>query len=219
MIDAVTIEFLKRLAKGLSAEFGEDCEIVIHDLTGNENSNGEIASTVVAIENGHVSGRAKGDGPSQIVLEALKSGREIEDHLCYLTKTADGRILRSSTIFIRDAGGYVTGIFAINYDITKLMVIENTVKSLIGGDDDKNRNAMKISSNVNDLLEELIEESVRIVGKPVAMMTKEDKVRAIGFLNKAGAFLITRSGDKVSNYFGISKFTLYNYMDESTRKE
>ena len=71
----------------------------------------------------------------------------------------------------------------------------------------------KITQNVNDLLDDLIEQSVVLVGKPVAMMNKEDKVRAIQFLNEAGAFLITKSGDKVSNYFGISKYTLYSYLD------
>ena len=60
---------------------------------------------------------------------------------------------------------------------------------------------------------DLIEQSVQLVGKPVAMMNKEDKIKAIAFLNKAGAFLITRSGDKVSKYFGISKYTLYSYID------
>ena len=34
-------------------------------------------------------------------------------------------------------------------------------------------------------------------------MNKEDKVTAIQFLNDSGAFLITKSGDKVANYFGI----------------
>ena len=29
----------------------------------------------------------------------------------------------------------------------------------------------------------------------------------------AGAFLITKSGDKVANLLNISKFTLYSYMD------
>ena len=67
--------------------------------------------------------------------------------------------------------------------------------------------------NVNDLLDHLIEESVALVGKPVPLMNKEDKVTAIQFLNDAGAFLITKSGDKVANYFGISKYTLYSYID------
>ncbi len=44
-------------------------------------------------------------------------------------------------------------------------------------------------------------------------MTKEDKIKAINFLNDAGAFLITKSGDKVAKYFGISKYTLYSYVD------
>lgn len=69
------------------------------------------------------------------------------------------------------------------------------------------------SPNVNDLLDHLIEESVALVGKPVALMNKDDKVTAIQFLNDAGAFLITKSGDKVASYFGISKYTLYSYID------
>ena len=52
-----------------------------------------------------------------------------------------------------------------------------------------------------------------IVGKPAALMNKEDKVRAIRFLNQNGAFLVTKSGDKIAKYFGISKYTLYSYID------
>ena len=72
-----------------------------------------------------------------------------------------------------------------------------------------------IPHNVSDLLDQLIQESVQLVGKPVELMSKEDKVRAIGFLNDTGAFLITKSGDKVRKYFGISKYTMYSYMEEA----
>ena len=54
---------------------------------------------------------------------------------------------------------------------------------------------------------------MELIGVPVAMMTKDDKVKALNFLNDAGAFLITKSGDKVAKYFGISKYTLYSYVD------
>lgn len=58
----------------------------------------------------------------------------------------------------------------------------------------------------------LIEQAVAKVGKPVAMMNKDDKVAVVQYPDHAGAFLITKSGDKVSSYLGISKFTLYSYM-------
>lgn len=44
--------------------------------------------------------------------------------------------------------------------------------------------------------------------KPVTRTTL-----GINYLNDAGAFLITKSGDKVAKYFGISKYTLYSYVD------
>ena len=44
-------------------------------------------------------------------------------------------------------------------------------------------------------------------------MTKEDKIQVVRYLNDAGAFPITKSGDKVANLLNISKFTLYSYMD------
>ncbi|MDK6820223.1 helix-turn-helix domain-containing protein, partial [Klebsiella pneumoniae] len=45
------------------------------------------------------------------------------------------------------------------------------------------------------------------------LMTKDDKIKCIQFLNNKGAFLVTKSGDKVSNFFNISKYTLYSYID------
>ena len=73
--------------------------------------------------------------------------------------------------------------------------------------------------NVNDVLDELIQQSVALVGKPAALMNKDDKVRAIRFLSDAGAFLVTKSGDKVAKYFGISKYTLYSYIDANKQQE
>ena len=198
------------MAKGISRQFGPNCEVVVHDLDSNDPN-----SSIVAIENGHVTGRKVGDGPSHVVLEALRSGREnLTDHLSYLTRTKDGKILKSSTIYVRDDDGEAIGIFAINYDITLMLAMEENLKQFTATDQDQ-REPERISRNVGDLLDELIEQSVKIVGKPVALMTKEDKVKAIQFLNETGAFLITKSGDKVCRFFGISKYTLYSYIDEA----
>ena len=63
MLDASTLEFLLRLAKGLARQFGPNCEVVVHDLASNDPER-----SIVAIENGHVTGRKVGDGPSHVVL-------------------------------------------------------------------------------------------------------------------------------------------------------
>lgn len=145
-----------------------------------------------------------------------EDGTQIQDQLGYLTKTNDGRILKSSTLFLHDENNKIIGIFAINYDITELMMFDNAIHSLINCDT-KKKQPEKITHSVNDLLDDLIEQPVALVGKPVALMNKDDKVAAIRFLNDSGAFLITKSGDKVSKFFGISKYTLYSYIDINKR--
>ena len=56
----------------------------------------------MAIYNGHVTGRKLGDGPSHVVLEQLgKAERDPSDHPSYLTRTPDGKILKSTSIYIR----------------------------------------------------------------------------------------------------------------------
>lgn len=205
------LEQLTQIAHGVASHFGNACEVVIHDLKKQD-----IESSIVYIENGHVSNRKLGDGTSEIVLETLNRNPEcLKDRLSYLTKTDDGRILKSSTMYIRGKDGTIDYIFSLNYDITGLLTVDNSIRSLIStaemsGED---RQPRKITHNVNDILDTLIEQSVQLVGKPVALMSKDDKITAIQYLNDAGAFLITKSGDKVSNFFGISKFTLYSYMD------
>ena len=205
------LDFYKRLAHALALQFGSGCEVVVHDLEAADPSH-----SIVAIENGHVTGRKLGDGPSHVVLEALHAGEErLEDRLAYLTKTADGKILKSSTVFIRDDHGRTVGIFAINYDITILRAMGDTIAEVVGTGPSAPREPEPIVRSVADLLDDLIEQSVQLVGTPVALMTKEEKVRAIRYLNDTGAFLITKSGPKVCKYFGISKYTLYNYLDEA----
>lgn len=208
MDDNLNLDFLKRLAKGIAQHFGNDCEVAIHDLNA-EN----LQSTVIGIENGHVTNRKIGDGASRIVIDTLKdSTHDVKDSLCYLTKTRDGRILKSSSIYIKDENNMPIGIFCINYDVTQLTIAENSIKSLLNHG--KEREEVKeIPQNVNELLDELIQQSVKSVGKPLALMKKKDKIQAIKFLNEAGAFLITKSGDKISKYFGISKYSIYNYIN------
>lgn len=217
MLTAYEMDGLRKIAKGVAAQFGSGCEVVVHEI-----SDKSTGGSIVAIENGQVTGRHVGDGPSHVVLEQLGKSvdtERAEDHLCYLAKTPDGKIIKCSTIYIRDAEGKVAALFCINFDITALTMVNTALDDIIALKDAEQKEPERITKNVNDLLDDLIEQSVALVGKPVALMTKDDKVKAIQFLNSNGALLITKSGDKIAKHFGISKYTLYSYLDVKTGGE
>jgi len=203
------VDFLKQLARALAVQFGSKCEVAVHDFSQ------DPEHTIVAIENSNITGRRVGDGASQIVLEAMSNNGPIEDQLGYLIRTRDGRLLKSSSVYLRGDDGRPAALLSINFDVTELshslMILEQFVSP--SQDKQPQDDVGEVFSSVNDMLDKLIEESLAYVGKPVALMNKEDKIKAVKYLEKKGAFLIKKSGDKVTKIYDISKYTLYNYLD------
>lgn len=215
MLQPHELNMLRTIAKGIAAQFGPGCEVVVHEI-----SEHSAERSIVAIENGQVTGRKLGDGPSQVVLKELGKpvDGQTEDRFGYLTRTANGKLLKSTTLHLRGEDGSVKALFCINFDISALALANTALGDLLNVQD-RNQEPEDIPNNVNDLLDELMDRSVRLVGKPVELMTKEDKIAAIHFLSDSGALLITKSGDKIAKFFGISKYTLYSYLDSKQEEK
>ena len=75
-----------------------------------------------------------------------------------------------------------------------------------------------------EMLQHLMDTAQLQVGKNTALMTKEDKMKYIKFLDDHGAFLITYFNARVCEALDISQFTLSNYLrilrnDKEEKKE
>ena len=68
-----------------------------------------------------------------------------------------------------------------------MLLAGEALRDFISVDEPQSAEPEKII-NINDVLDELIGQSVALVGKPAALMNKEDKIRAIRFLSEQGAF-------------------------------
>jgi predicted transcriptional regulator YheO len=201
------IEVFERIMKAIAMEFGSHCEVVLHDLTL------PYDHTIVAIENGHVTNRKIGDSGTNIGLEVLRGTFIENDRYNYVNKTSDGKLLRSTSVYFKDKQNKTIGSLCINFDITDLVKAETIVKDYANSSSSGQVEEF-FTGNIDDLLEKMLQETVRQIGKAVSDMSKDDKIRAITFLDRKGVFLVKKSMDTVADFFGISKFTLYNYLDE-----
>ena len=203
-------ELFQSLMKGITAVFGTNCEVILHDLTDG------YESTVVWIENGHVTGRKVGDCGSNLGLEVLRGTDTRGNKFGYTARTKDGRLLRCSSVYIRNGEGKVVGCLCINFDISDLLMADKALGALLSGPEaaDPEKAEEFFVNDVNQLLDALLQKVQEEIGKPAAYMTREEKIRAVHFLDRKGAFLITKSGDRICQYLDISKFTLYSYLGE-----
>ena len=91
------------LARMLAQTFGQDCEVVLHDLDCPEHS-------VVHVENPSVTGRKVGQSFDQLVRQVILSDELKEDFVAnYYFTAPNGKRIRSSTLLIRDGDGRLTG--------------------------------------------------------------------------------------------------------------
>ncbi len=200
------LERYRALVNMVAQTFGSNCEVVLHDFSNMQNS-------IVEIANGHVTGRSFGSPLPEYSLKRISEGR-LEDVINYTGKSAEGRVLKSSTTFIKDEQGNVIGCFCINFDMTELVVAQkvlNDIMSVATTSDDAN--ATK-SHTINDVLTDLVGDTIENVGKPVAYLTKEEKVQIVDKLDNQGAFLIKGAIDYVAKVLCVSRYTIYNYLDE-----
>ncbi len=210
------MDLLTRLMKAIAAQVGPNCEVVLHDYED------DYDHTIAAIENGHVTGRNVGDCGTNLGLEVLRGTVRNGDKYNYMTQTRDGKVLRSSSIYIYDDEGQAIGALCMNWDITEYINAEKALLQITdaSGDTEAEPEVKEvISSNVSDILDAMIHDSLMYVGKPVDKMSKEDKMKGLKYLDEKGAFLIKKSGEKVMEFYKISKYTLYNYLEQSQNRK
>ena len=197
-------EVLKLMTKAIGSALGPNCEVVLHDMSKLEHS-------IVAIENGHITGRKIGDSSTNLGLEVIRKPNEEGDIHNYLSQSKDGKILKCSSMYLRDEEGKAIGSICINYNITDFMMAANVLNEFIKTD---KKVEETFSGDINDVIETLLEEAMSNVGKPVPFMQKEDKMKVLKYLDEKGVFTVKRSMDRVAMFLDISKFTVYNYLEE-----
>lgn len=198
------LEFCSRLASGLAEAIGKNCEVVVHNFEDPEHS-------IVAIANEHITGRKVGDTVDVLGLQLLKNPPP-GDLLNYRTETKSGRVLRSSSIFLRKDSGEIFGALCVNYDISGLVNLQQWLQETVLPSEGEVHE--EFENDVDSILDQLIRDAIRSTGKEVAELTREDKVAVITYLENKGAFLIRYSVDRVAELLSISKFTIYNYLEE-----
>jgi len=201
------------VTRGLGQMLGPDYEIVLHDISDPEHS-------VIAIENGHVTGRTIGAPLTDLGLYILRSEKfkDVDVVPNYMTTTSDGRILRSTTIFIRDENGKIIGFLCINFDTTKVSIFKQVIDQHLtfqNLEDITGTNHEKFVSRVEELLNEAIQSVKSLTGKPLRYATKEEKISVLRKLDEKGFFLLKGAVDFLAKEMGNSKFTVYAYLREA----
>jgi predicted transcriptional regulator YheO len=201
------LNILKQVADAVVKTFGRNCEVAVHDLSNLRKSLIHIA--------GDVTKRKPGAPITDMALKALhKEGHEIKDRYDYKTITNDGRVLKSTTIYIRDREGDAIAAFCLNFDSTDYLNIIRSLEVFTKTSDSKQPNEFSetFALSINDTIDALFEQVVSEIGKQPPTMSTDEKMRVVNMMEREGTFKIKGVVNQVALKLGVSSYTVYNYL-------
>ncbi|MEL7564436.1 MAG: PAS domain-containing protein [Dehalobacterium sp.] len=194
-------------ADALVETFGTSCEIAIHEFSHPESSVVYLAGNVV--------GRQIGSPITEpLELQLRLYGDNVPNIYNFTRRLKDGRNTKCSNIFIRDDQGKVIGCFCINYDLSLIEAIKMFTDEWIPPKDKTENLLEEKYSDISNVLSQIINDTLSRYSKPVSLMQKEDKLKIVEALDEKGVFLIKGSVENVANAIGVSRYSIYNYLDE-----
>ena len=190
--------------------FGSKCEVAVHDFSDLQHSLIHIA--------GNVTSRKIGSPITDLVLNELrKEHKDIKDIPSYRTQSTEGHIMKSTTVFLRNEEDEIIGALCTNYDISLLMEMNGEIDEFINLGEEKQPSETFFTS-VQEVIHEMVDQVLDQFRKAPAQMTMEEKIESVEQLDDKGAFLIKGSTDYIAQALGVSKFTVYNYLNKIRSK-
>ena len=207
-MDKQTLDQLKRIADAIVAVFGSTAEVVVHDLSDIEHSVAHVA--------GDLTGREVGAPISHFPYRIFKEqGNAAEDVLGYRNITKKGRVMKCSTVFVRDGRGKVAACLSINQDISDYIRLSTLLAEKVEFTDDATVQKEVYTATFPETVETIIEGAIADTGKAPSDMDKDDRMKVVALLEGAGVFMYKGAVQHVAKLLGTSRYTIYGYLRES----
>lgn len=201
------LEVVTQLLPGLWKLLGKRYEVILHDM-------GTPQGVTVWV-GGNVTQSEIGEPAPQAVLRPLQEFGDSADNCIHCKNPLpDGRLLRTSTLFIRDEGGKVIGALSLNQDVTDFIVARNVIEE---GTSFIQPETIEFTGNrdIYDAMESVVDAEVAQLQKSVALMQKDDKIAIVEKLEQKGVFAIKNAVEYVADRLGVTNYTVYNYIKEA----
>ena len=219
------LHYFTKITEFFGRVLGPDYEVALHDID-------DRGGALVALANGHISGRSIGQLASDKLTQIIEN-HEYEDTDFVLHQygmSPNGKILCSSTLFIKDEAGELIVALCINFDDSRYRELSQKVFNLCHPDAlvdtnfrfDETKVPLKAAGSRHAKLhtvpdgsaKEILTDELKKNNLHPENMTLKDKLRFITEMDNKGVFLIKGAVKDAAEIFGCSQATMYRHLSK-----
>lgn len=206
----------KDLVDFLGQVLDPSCEIVLHDTR-------DVEHSIVAIANGHISGRGVGAPMNAAGLAFIKSAaHRDQDAFVNYAGTSRGRgKVRCSVKFIKDETGELIGMLCLNYAyeeyqhcldvLTSALRLREPLEAL-SLPEHPSPLEERFQTSIPEVIASVLEGVLEQVHLPVERLSPEEKIKIVEILERKGVFLFKGAVSEVAAQLLTSEPTVYRYL-------
>ena len=192
-------------------------EIALHELM-------DEGMPIISLYNGQMSGRTIGDPLTSLGQHIIDTKQYLDkDYVTnYKSLSDSGKVVRSSSYFIKDDEGKLVGMMCINVNISDYEYLNATIQRILGIDQQeeieyKRESPMEIlSSSLETTIKQCISSSLQKMGYPNYMenyrLTSDEKMVVMKELHQQGVFNVKGAIPIVARELASSEPTIYRYL-------
>lgn len=204
--NGLIFEHFLHTAEMLGSMFSPFLEVIVHDLMYPDNS-------ILAIYNGHITGRKVGDRTTDLGYRRIKGN--IPDKIFnYRNKSPKGTSLKSSSLAFRNSKGELLGSLCLNLNITGFesigilldTILSTTPNPYFDGNEDFH------PKSTDGEIEATIQHHIVDAAINPLNLSRPQKMEIIEKLYVAGHFNKKASVSIVANRLNLSRPTIYTYL-------
>lgn len=201
-----------QIVEGLAAIMGNDCEILLHDVSRLERS-------IVACANEHITGRTLGSPMSGYGLQLLTSEEFKKNNgiHTYMARANNGALIKCGVISLKDDLGEVIGLLCVHIDTAKARVAKELLDAFFSIEKEVAKEETVnefFGLEIEDVFKNSLHDVMISLGKPLHTLSKQEKKEVLKNLQDKGFFMMKGAVDYVASEMKNSKFTIYAYMRE-----
>ena len=161
------------------------------------------------------------EGPLDLLLHLIEKNKVsiydipivtiTEQYLDYVNQmviTSSGKTMKSSTFHFRGEDYHFA--LGINYDISVMDQMSRIMDGLLRTDATLQTSLFGTGNS----MEEVFESCSEMVKRPFSQMQKADRLTLVSILKEKGFFQMQRSVPYAAERLGVTKYTIYNYLNE-----
>ncbi len=200
--DAHLLQEAKKTVVALGRMFAPFCEVVLHDYRNPKH-------TIVAIEN-PLSGRKVGDSVTEIGIARIQDASFPDVVQNYKNILPDGRVMKSTSIGIRNAKGKYIGSICLNMDVTLFSNVNALLQQFTSTEEHGLPVQEHLRSMSVDELETQIQTLAAKAGKTPRTLEAHERQQIVGALHRQGWLRLQRAVPIAASLLGVTRATVYN---------